>query len=200
MGTKTKAGPARAGRVRWQLLVLLWAWAGCVALILDLFLNVDEFDGVRPRAPLYRAMRITAHEMVGEPIRDIDSASIPQSRPRRSESVRRASVLPPGFVSAGARHPGGIPDRRTPQGARLYDGLRRAAVANADPAKRTGALRSLATMFGAEARPVLREIASDMSQPTETRDLARKLADRVPEHAPRDPFPMHMAPMPGAIR
>lgn len=201
MATKAKAGRASAGRVRWQLLALLWVWAGCVALVLDLFLNIDEFDGVRPRAPLYRAMRAVAHDMVGERLYDADSASIAQSRPRRSEEARHVAALPPGLRPASARHPGGTPDRRTPQGARLYDGLRRAAVANADPAKRTGALRSLATMFGAEARPVLLEVASDMSQPTETRDLARKLADRVPEQAPVAPFPPpHMAPMPGGTR
>jgi hypothetical protein len=201
---KSKAGPTNAGRVRWQLLVLLWVWAACVALVLDLFLNVDEFDGVRPRAPLYRAMRVVAHEMVGERIRDADDAGRPAPGLRRGQASRepvRAPGLAMGLMLPSSRHRSGIPDLQTPQGARLYDGLRRAATTAPDRAKQQGALRSLATMFGAAARPALLEIASEMAQPTEARDLARELADRVPEEAPRAPFPPpHMAPMPGGIR
>jgi hypothetical protein len=59
-------------RVRPLLLVLLWAWAICVFLVLDLFLNVEEFDGIRPRSNLYRGMRFAAHRMVGEPYREDD--------------------------------------------------------------------------------------------------------------------------------
>jgi hypothetical protein len=57
-------------RVRVTLLVLLWIWAGSVFLVLDLFLNVPEFDAVRPRAGFYWAMRKTAHDMVGESMCD----------------------------------------------------------------------------------------------------------------------------------
>ena len=53
-------------RIRPMLLVLLWVWAGCVFLTLDLFLNVREFDAIRPRASLYRGMRSVGHELVGE--------------------------------------------------------------------------------------------------------------------------------------
>jgi hypothetical protein len=52
------------------LLVLLWIWAGLVFVVLDLFLNVPEFDRVRPRAPVYRGLRVAAHRMVGEPYDD----------------------------------------------------------------------------------------------------------------------------------
>ncbi|MEE8104605.1 MAG: PKD domain-containing protein [Planctomycetota bacterium] len=45
---------------------MLWIWVGCVALVLDLFLNVSEFDAVRPRSTLYAGMRIAAHKLVGE--------------------------------------------------------------------------------------------------------------------------------------
>jgi len=34
--------------------------------VLDLFLNVEEFDRVRPRSSLYEGMRRAAHEMTGE--------------------------------------------------------------------------------------------------------------------------------------
>jgi hypothetical protein len=57
-------------RIRPVLLVLLWAWAIVVFLIVDLFWNVSEFDGVRPRAALYQGMRKAAHDMVGEPLVD----------------------------------------------------------------------------------------------------------------------------------
>ena len=56
----------RKRKVRWPLLVLLWAWAGCVFVVIDLFWTVPEFDRVRPRASLYRGMRVVAHRMVGE--------------------------------------------------------------------------------------------------------------------------------------
>ena len=51
-------------RVRPLLLALLWIWAACVFLVLDLFHNVPEFDGIRPRARVYRAMRHVGHRMV----------------------------------------------------------------------------------------------------------------------------------------
>ncbi len=67
--TKTKQGKSR---LRWTTLVLLWVWAITVFTVVDLFLNVNEFDGIRPRANLYRGMRIAAHKMVGEPYYDDD--------------------------------------------------------------------------------------------------------------------------------
>jgi hypothetical protein len=55
------------GRIRPTLLVLLWVWAGCVFVVVDLFRNVPELDRVRPQSKLYEGMRKAAHEMVGEP-------------------------------------------------------------------------------------------------------------------------------------
>ena len=55
MSTMTTKAPRP--RVRKTLLVLLWIWAACVFLTLDLFLNVREFDAVRPRAGISRGMR-----------------------------------------------------------------------------------------------------------------------------------------------
>jgi len=54
-------------RVRPLLLVLLWVWAISVFVTLDLFLNISQFDVVRPRAPFYEGMRWEGHEIVGEP-------------------------------------------------------------------------------------------------------------------------------------
>ena len=81
-GAKTKTPTTRGGgrRVRPLLLGLLWAWALCVFLILDLFLNVEEFDAVRPRARLYRATRFVAHKMVGEPYDDGEFALVARDR------------------------------------------------------------------------------------------------------------------------
>ena len=64
--------PQPRRRVRPVLLGLLWIWAVCIFLVLDLFLNVAEFDGIRPRAKIYRSMRFVAHRMVGEPYREND--------------------------------------------------------------------------------------------------------------------------------
>jgi hypothetical protein len=162
--------------VRATLLVLLWFWAATMFLVVDLFLNVPAFDRARPRAPLYRAARIVAHEMVGEPIVE-EGLGVCSAMPVRE--ARGERVAPPGQVCTGSRHPGGRPDLRTPQGARLYDGLRRAATGAPEGAKREGALRSLAAMFGAESRPALLEVAADTNQATEIRDLAKRLAKRA---------------------
>lgn len=153
-------------RVRPLLLVLLWIWAGCVALVLDLFLNVDEFDAIRPRAPLYRAMRTVAHEMVGEPL--LDGTEEAATRPRgRRASARIADPAPRGdpltAARAGSRHPGGRPDAATPQGQKLLSDLVAAAASAPDPARREAAVRSLARMFGDDG--ALRAVEEDPAQP-----------------------------------
>lgn len=147
---QAKAGPrATRQRVRPLLLVLLWVWAGCIALVLDLFLNVEELDSIRPRAPLYRAMRHVAHDMVGEPILDGDSSPAVTAKALPSGRTARATSAPAGTRAIpSSRHPGGRPDLRTPQGRRLLEQLRHAAANEDDPDKRAGALRSLEAMFG----------------------------------------------------
>ncbi|MCZ6788190.1 MAG: hypothetical protein O7E54_13595 [Planctomycetota bacterium] len=74
-------------RIRKTLLVLIWIWAACIFLMLDLFLNVREFDAVRPRARIYRGMRAAAHKMIGEPYLENDFAVA--SRPSASPDMRR---------------------------------------------------------------------------------------------------------------
>ena len=64
---KPKRPEKKRSRVRLTLLVLIWIWVLCVALVLDLFFNVDEFDSIRPQGTEYRAMRITAHTLIAEP-------------------------------------------------------------------------------------------------------------------------------------
>lgn len=157
---------AGSGRVRWTLLVLLWVWAACIALVLDLFLNVNEFDGIRPRAPLYRAMRTVAHEMVGEPYRDDPDAQPQQLARQRDMAVTRLpasatsphSHAPAPLAPSESRHPGGKPDLRTPQGRKLLDSLTRAARTEQDANRRAAALRSIEAMFGPE---ILREVLTD---------------------------------------
>jgi hypothetical protein len=52
------------------LLALLWIWVVAVAVVIDLFWNVDEFDGIRPRSSLYRGMRVAGHKLVGVPVEE----------------------------------------------------------------------------------------------------------------------------------
>jgi hypothetical protein len=162
-------------RVRPLLLVLLWIWVGCIALVLDLFLNVGEFDAVRPRAPLYRAMREVAHEMVGERILDRDAGAV-VPRPAREDAAAREDRVLRGV--SGSRHPGGKPDAGTPQGRKLMDDLVAAARGEEDTERREAALRSLAGMFGTQASAELSGIADDPAQPAEVREVAANLARR----------------------
>jgi len=164
-------------RVRPLLLVLLWIWAGCVALVLDLFWNVAEFDGVRPRASLYRGVRAVAHGMVGEPLYEEVLPTGPRAartepKPLATRGDARLLARP---VS---RHPGGRPDAATPQGQELLSGLVAAAGSAQDPAKRRAAVRSLAAMFGPDAHGALSGIAEDPAQPDDVGDLASTLLAR----------------------
>jgi len=164
-------------RVRPLLLVLLWIWAGCIALVLDLFLNVEEFDAVRPRAPLYGAMRQVAHEMVGEPILDDTVAAVAPPPAREDVGAREDRAL---RAVPASRHPGGKPDAGTPQGRKLMDHLVAAARGEEDTERRDAALRSLAGMFGTEASEELSGIADDPAQPAEVREVARD-DDQLPK-------------------
>ncbi len=154
-------------RIRPLLLVLLWIWVASIALVLDLFLNVTEFDAIRPRSTLYQGMRIAAHAMVGEPLLLEETAP-----PRAREVATRASPLP-----RGSRHPDGRPDATTPQGRKLLDGLAATAAGAEDPARRMAAVRGLASMFGEAAAGTLSGIATDTQQPEAVRNLALRLLE-----------------------
>ena len=62
-------------RIRPLTLVLLWVWAICMFLVIDLFFNVNTLDPIRPRSSIYRGTRVAAHRMVGEPIEEPWDAS-----------------------------------------------------------------------------------------------------------------------------
>lgn len=172
-------------RIRPLLLVLLWIWAGCIALVLDLFLDVPEFDEVRPRAPLYRAMRSVAHDMVGEPLPDEEPVTRTVQRRWQSPRAEAPAVAwrDDALLVArpGSRHPGGKPDARTPQGEKLRSDLIEAARSAGDPAERHAAVRSLARMFGRQADDALSGIAEDPAQPADVRDLAANLRRQTAE-------------------
>ncbi|MEE8104180.1 MAG: hypothetical protein V3T86_01445 [Planctomycetota bacterium] len=90
-------------RIRPRLVILLWIWAVLIFTVVDLFLNVTEFDAVRPQVRWYRAARFTAHKMVGEPYRERDEFAT---------SPDRAPVL---VVAT-------PPDSRPPPRVRVIDG------------------------------------------------------------------------------
>jgi len=151
---RVAANPERP-RVRGVLLLLLWAWAATIFMVVDLFLNVAEFDSIRPRSSLYEGMRIAAHEMVGEPILDRRFQGAPSLATLRARA-RQGSALahvPPGR-------------RRLEELKRLgregsFEPLRAALTGEWDPRLRVAAMRVLAESFGADARDVLLERAHD---------------------------------------
>jgi hypothetical protein len=142
-------------RIRWTLVVLLWLWVGCIALVLDLFWNVSVFDRVRPDATLYRATRYVAHRLVGERYAEDDAfgrttPEVAPYRPERTSTIRLTDY-----------RVGPKPDAATPAGARMLDGLARVARTSPDPKLRIAALRSMARMFKADARAELERASND---------------------------------------
>ncbi|MHC4959565.1 MAG: hypothetical protein ACYTGN_14455 [Planctomycetota bacterium] len=131
-------------RVRFGLLLLLWVWAGCVFLTLDLFLNIEEFGGVRPRARLYRGMRVAAHRMVGEPYLEHEESPVQAQRaPRRR-------------VDREDRSPGSLPG--TDQGGLAEEGKAAAAQAARLHAEEPERARDLArAALEAQAEQLARE-------------------------------------------
>ncbi len=87
-GRPCQAKDARKRRVGVRLLILLWIWAACVFLILDLFFNVGALDSIRPRSRSYRAVRFAAHELAGERYEESDEFCAL----RRSSADSAASV------------------------------------------------------------------------------------------------------------
>jgi hypothetical protein len=167
-------------RIRPLLLVLLWVWAGCILLVLDLFWNVEHLGGLRPRARLYSDMRRVAHEMVGEPLDSPEAESGPAPRARRAAQVRLDPLPAPLPVSRpGSRHANGRPDAATPQGRMLQSSLFEAARSHPDPERRRAAMRSLAGMFGPAAQGLLAALAEDPEQTADLRNLAGRLSNRA---------------------
>ena len=148
--------PQPRRRVRPVLLGLLWIWAVCIFLVLDLFLNVSEFDGIRPRAKIYRSMRFVAHRMVGEPYRENDLFALMHADgPTRPQARSPVPVLP-GLEPTSAlriRVVGGLPpDAESEAGQRLLARLRVVASHSEDPNKRAAAVRIIERLFAQDAR------------------------------------------------
>lgn len=134
-------------RIRPLLLALLWVWAGCVFLVLDLFLDVPAFNGLRPRSSLYSGMRAAAHRMVGTALEDQGSPS-----PRVATPDREARIHGLLEELASVRALG----RRGDLG-----GVREAARSGAFPQARMEAVRLLAARWGSEVGPLLAERVLD---------------------------------------
>jgi HEAT repeat protein len=163
---QTMGETKRKPRVRLVLLVLLWVWVACVVLILDLFLNVEEFDSVRPDAKLYRATRYAAHKVVGEPYRDGDFADElpPAPPPRRPPPPNPAFEILRAELAA--------IERFKKEGNR--DGLVAKVRQAPDPRVRMAALRALAEVFGAAARETLLEAVHDAGEDEQVRAQAAR--------------------------
>jgi len=152
---ETKGQPPR---VRWTLLVLLWVWAVLVFVTIDLFLNVKEFDGIRPRAGLYCGMRTAAHKMIGEPTLDsnfVDSPALVRARAR----ARAGDAL--AHVSPGRRR---LEELKREGRNGSFGSLCAALKEEGDPRMRVAAMRVLAESVGPQARDVLLERARDVRE------------------------------------
>ena len=131
-------GPTARRRVGWRLLSLLWVWALLVFVVVDLFLNVLEFDHIRPDAAWYRATRFAAHKIVGEAYTENDmfaaqSAPVASSIPVRGRIPKIARQL---------RVVRGVPpDHATSY--RIQERLHRFRYMTHDPARRDAALRAI---------------------------------------------------------
>lgn len=150
--TEAKMKP-KPRRVRPLLLVLLWMWAGCIALVLDLFLNIAEFEEVRPRAPLYRGARIAAHDLVGEPI--VDEPGAPPTR-------TRAGPLAP------------VPDE-----AMEHAGLETRVAGPEDPRIRAAILRALVRSSPDAARRAAQSRLDDRCETDTVRAAATRVLERI---------------------
>ncbi len=152
-------------RVRGTLLVLVCLWAVCNFMVVDLFLNVPEFDGIRPRAQLYRAMRYAGHEMVGEPYYDDDFGGA-------GGAVRLVAVK----HEAARRLADELAAVRTMKDPAA---LRFRAQDAADPRVRIVALRALAQRFGPEAQDTLLAVVRDEQEILKVRKQAARFLGRT---------------------
>jgi len=148
---------------------LLWVWVICVVLTLDLFLNVDEVDAIRPRAKLYRGMRIAAHKMVGEPYDDEDLGLL-HSRPSGPSAARDTDAV----TLTAVREAGS------------FSTLQGMSEKAEDPQVRLEALRVMVDRFGTQALSPLVRSAFDDSESDEIRAQAARLLGRIGFVAPLD--------------
>jgi len=161
-------GKKPARRIRGRLLVLLWIWALLMFAVVDLFWNVQEFDGIRPRSTLYRATRYAAHDLVGEPYYggEFDDHLAPKQSARAATTPHeRVAALPQ--------------DQRE----RVLGELRDRVGTEQHTESRIYMVRALAEAFGASARADLITIARDSEQRRPVRAEAARLIGRTGDDA-----------------
>jgi HEAT repeat protein len=161
---KTKA------RIRPTLVILLWIWAGCVFLLIDLFFNVEEFDRVRPESKLYEGMRYAAHEMIGEPY---EGTRLNDSLPPLAAGEREMRVQDVDALKTAMAKVEELAE------ARSFDGLVNQASNGVDPRVRIAALRALATVFGEQARPELLAVTHSDEETEKVRSQAARYVGRT---------------------
>lgn len=88
-----QAGASATRRLGARILLLPLIWAVCVFIIAQLFSDVSEFDGARPRATPSDAMRQVRQEMVGEPLND-DGSVTSHSLPTGGAKSAKACLVP----------------------------------------------------------------------------------------------------------
>lgn len=156
-------------RVRGTLLVLLWIWAICIFVVVDLFLNVEEFDRIRPKARVYRSMRFAAHDMVDEPYYDNDFG--PSRAGYRISIARRADSAAP--ASAQAHY---LADELARVPTLRLSELRAMATDADDPRLRIAALRAMASD---RMRPAILNVALNEAETNKVRAEAALLIGRT---------------------
>jgi len=165
MHSHTKTGrqvPKPRRRVRPLLLVLLWIWAVCVFLVVDLFLNVRALDGVRPDSDWYRATRYAAHKISGRTYLDGGYREAIEA-PERLD----AAALDEEYVAVSALAL-----------TRDTDALRR-RTRTGDVRIRMAALGAIVDVSGRDARPLLVAIATEQGRPALLRREAARLVGRT---------------------
>jgi len=168
-------------RIRWRLLALLWVWALCIFAIVDLFMNVDEFESVRPRSGLYRGMRVAAHKMVGEPI-------------RRQAPTRIVWAARPSTAAGIAEELAAVRELKS------LSGLRAVAATAEDARVRIVALKCMTKRFGPQARGALVEAAHRDDETYKVRKQAARLIGRTGRDAEAELDAILTAELPAAVR
>jgi HEAT repeat protein len=176
------------------LLVLVCIWAFCQFVVIDLFLNVSEFDNIRPRAQLYRAMRYAGHEMVGEPYLDGDFYTPRESRPLLKHTDRAARTEP------GVRLAGELAAVRALEEQGAQAELSERAANAQDPRVRIVALRALAKRFGPEARDTLLAVVRIGEGIYRVRAQAARFVGLTGRDAQRDLDEILSSELPAAVR
>jgi hypothetical protein len=161
---------SRKSRVRARLLILLWIWAATVFVVVDLFLDVDAFDGFRPRSSLYRGMRVAAHRMVGEPVAGRGTRYWTQPVVATRAQRLRALLGELALVRELARE-------------HDHAQLHAYAVGGRFAQTRVAALRALTDVLGERARPALLAQARDADEVDYVRGEAAALIGRTGQGA-----------------